>query len=190
MGTVELILTAIGLSMDAFAASVCRGLSCRKLTAGNILLTAAMFGGFQAAMPVMGYLMGITFEKYITAFYHWIAFALLCFIGGRTLFDVIYYKDTDCIGVCPEKNNLKELVMTAVATSIDALAVGVSLAFLKTDILAASAVIGIVTFAFSVIGVITGRRFGKKHHAAASAAGGIILIIIGIKILMEHLTGV
>ena len=187
MGITELILTALGLSTDAFAASVCRGLNAKNLTVKDILITALMFGGFQAAMPVIGYLTGIAFEKYITAVDHWIAFALLCFIGGKTLFDVIYYRDPDCIGAYNGGSGIKELLMTAVATSIDALAAGISLAFLNVRILTAAAVIGGITFVLSAFGMTAGRHLGGKHRTAASAAGGIILIIMGIRILMQHL---
>lgn len=186
MGITELILTALGLSTDAFAASVCRGLNAKKLTAKDVFTTALMFGGFQAAMPVTGYLTGKVFEKYITAVDHWIAFALLCFIGGKTLFDVIYYRDTDCIGAY---SGIKELLMTAVATSIDALAAGISFAFLNVPIFTAAAVIGGITFVLSALGMTAGRRLGEKHRSAASAAGGIILIIMGVRILMQHLKG-
>lgn len=187
MGIAELIMTALGLSADAFAASVCRGLSVKRLTVKDILITALMFGGFQAAMPVIGYFTGKAFERYITAVDHWIAFALLCFIGGKTLFDVIYYRGTDCIGTYGGGSGIKELIMTAVATSIDALAAGISLAFLKTDIITAALIIGGVTFILSAVGMTAGRHLGGKHRSAASAAGGIILIIMGIRILMQHL---
>ena len=181
----EVFLIGVGLSMDAFAAAVCRGLSMKKINYRHALIIGLFFGGFQALMPLIGWALGKQFAQYIESFDHWIAFGLLLIIGGKMILDVIRGEDESC----PYANGLdiKQLTVMAIATSIDALAVGVSFAFLKTNIFSAVAVIGLTTFVLSLIGVLIGNRFGEKYKNKATLAGGIILIAIGAKILLEHL---
>ncbi len=187
MGILELILIAVGLSMDAFAVSMCKGLCMKRLNRRNALVIAAFFGGFQAAMPLLGWLLGKQFENYITAVDHWIAFGLLSVIGGKMLYDALHGgEETDC-PVDPDRLDLRELLMLAVATSIDALAVGVTFAFLQVSIVPAVSLIGAITFALSFIGVAVGFKFGAKYEKKAQIAGGAVLILIGLKILLEHL---
>lgn len=181
----EVFLIGVGLSMDAFAAAVCRGLAMKKINYTHALIIGLFFGGFQALMPLVGWLLGRQFADYIEKFDHWIAFVLLLFIGGKMIIDVIRGEDESCPYV--DGLNVKQLTVMAVATSIDALAVGVSFAFLKTNIFSAVAVIGLTTFILSLIGVLIGNRFGAKYKNKATLAGGIILIAIGTKILLEHL---
>lgn len=187
MGVFEIFLIGVGLSMDAFAVSVCKGLGMNKINTKHTFIIALFFGGFQALMPLIGWLLGTRFEQYITAVDHWIAFGLLAFIGGKMLFDVLFGHEEEEVSAHTEVLDLKELFMLAVATSIDALAVGISFAFLKIDIFTSILIIGITTFILSIIGVIVGNRFGTKYQNKAAAAGGIILILIGTKILLEHL---
>ena len=189
MGFVELVLVAVGLSMDACAVSVCKGLSMRKVNYRHALVIALFFGGFQALMPLIGWLLGTQFESYITSVDHWIAFALLAFIGGKMLRDALRgegdaEEGTEASG---ERLDLKELTMLAVATSIDALAVGITLAFLRVDIVSSVLCIGVITFALSFLGVVFGNRLGSAFERRAQIAGGIVLICIGAKILLEHL---
>ena len=187
MGVFEIIMIGVGLSMDAFAAAICKGLNMRRLNAKSMIIVGFFFGGFQAGMPLLGWFLGRNFESYITSVDHWIAFALLGFIGGKMILDVI--KGDDDIGCCgcEEKLDIKEVFTLAVATSIDALAVGISFAFLKVNIAAAVSAIGATTFTFSALGVAIGNKFGAKYEKKATLAGGVILIFIGIKILLEHL---
>lgn len=191
MGFVELLLIGIGLSMDAFAVSVCKGLNMRKINYKHGFIIALFFGGFQAVMPLAGWLLGRSFESYITSFDHWIAFVLLAFIGGKMLFEAI--KGDDKPEDTPAADNevarldIKELFLLAVATSIDALAVGITFAFLKTNIWTSISIIGITTLILSFIGVVIGNKFGNKFEKKAEIAGGAILILIGVKILLEHL---
>lgn len=188
MGILEMVLIGVGLAMDAFAVSVCKGLSMRKINYKHAFITALFFGGFQALMPFIGWLLGTQFEKYITAVDHWIAFLLLLFIGGKMVWEVIKERNAQ-EEVTEEKFSYKQLVAESVATSIDALAVGITFAFLNTGIVLPMAIIGIVTFLIAFLGVIIGNRFGAKFKAKAELAGGIILILIGVKILAEHLMG-
>ncbi len=190
MGFIELFLIGVGLSMDAFAVSVCKGLSMRdRINKQHTFMIALFFGGFQAIMPLTGYLLGTSFEKYITAIDHWIAFALLAFIGGKMIFDVVFKKDDEEENVKAdgEKLDYKELFTLAVATSIDALAVGITFAFLQINIVSAITIIGCTTFVISIVGVVVGHKFGSKYQDKATLAGGIILVLIGVKILLEHL---
>ena len=188
MGFAELFLIGVGLSMDAFAVSVCKGLNMRdKINYKHAFIIALFFGGFQALMPAIGYFLGRNFEKYITAFDHWIAFGLLAFIGIKMIIDAI--KEWRCEDKVEDSDRLdiKELFMLAVATSIDALAVGITFAFLQVSIGAAVSIIGVTTFVLSIVGVVIGNKFGSKYKSKAELAGGIILVLIGLKILLEHL---
>ncbi len=185
MGFVELFLIGVGLSMDAFAVSVCKGLGMKKINGKGMLVIALFFGGFQALMPLIGWALGTRFESYITSVDHWIAFALLAFIGGKMIYEAVADKEQEV--AVAFKLDLKELLMLAVATSIDALAVGITFAFLQVNIWSAIALIGCTTFALSAVGVLVGHKFGSKYEKKAEIAGGVILILIGLKILLEHL---
>lgn len=182
MSFIELFLIAVGLSMDAFAVSVCKGLSVKRLSPKHALLVGIYFGGFQFLMPVIGYLLGFRFEHIITNIDHWIAFVLLAFIGGNMI--------KESFGKSEELNDdfsFKTMLMMAVATSIDALAVGITFAFLSVRILPSAGLIGITTFIISGAGIYIGNVFGAKYKSKAELAGGVILILIGVKILLEHL---
>lgn len=184
MGFFELFLIAVGLSMDAFAVAICKGLSVRKLKLSHMLITGAYFGVFQAVMPLIGYYLGQTFESYITSFDHWIAFVLLSLIGANMIRES-FSKEEE------EQNasfSFKTMLPLAVATSIDALAVGVTFGLMQgVNIFSAVGLIGVTTFVFSFVGVKIGNVFGSKYKSKAELAGGIILILMGIKILLEHL---
>jgi len=183
MGFLELFLIAVGLSADAFSVSVCKGLNMRKLNLKHAYLIAMFFGVFQAVMPLIGYLLGTGFSEYIERFDHWIAFVLLAF---KMVIEAIREKG----GEEEEKTDalsMGELTVLAIATSIDALAVGITFAFLKVNILPSVLLIGVTTFALSLGGVLLGNRFGAKYKTKAEVAGGVILILIGLKILLEHL---
>ncbi|MGN1136461.1 MAG: manganese efflux pump MntP family protein [Oscillospiraceae bacterium] len=187
MGFAELFLIGVGLSMDAFAVSVCKGLNMRgKVNFKHAGVIALFFGGFQALMPLIGYFLGIGFEKYITKIDHWIAFLLLGFIGGKMIVEAIKeWKAEDKQE--EDKLDIKELAILAVATSIDALAVGITFAFLNVNIWSAISIIGVTTFVLSIIGVVIGNKFGSRYKSKAELAGGIILVLMGLKILLEHL---
>ncbi len=188
MGIIELLLIAVSLSMDAFAVAVCKGLNMRRINYRHTLVIALFFGGFQALMPFVGWLLGRNFEQYITSFDHWIAFALLGVIGGKMIFEALTEKD-DSEEEAPHADglDLKELTVMAIATSIDALAVGITFAFLRVNIVYSVSVIGVTTFLLSALGVLIGNRFGAKYKNRAELAGGVILVLIGVKILLEHL---
>ena len=185
MGLLELLLIALGLSMDAFAVSLCKGLGMSKLRLRNATVIALFFGGFQAAMPLLGWLLGKQFESYITSVDHWIAFGLLSLIGGKMIYEVL--KKDRCPVVSGDILRIKELFLLAVATSIDALAVGITFAFLHVSIIPSVSLIGAITFVTSLAGVCIGHKFGSKLKSKAELAGGVVLILIGIKILLEHL---
>lgn len=189
MGLFEIFMIGVGLSMDAFAASMCKGLNMRRLNVKNMLIIGLFFGGFQALMPAVGWILGKQFEVYITSVDHWVAFALLAFIGGKMIYDVFGEKEEDEYGEKTDRIDMKEVLTLAVATSIDALAVGISFAFLQVEILKVVSVIGVTTFVLSIIGIAVGHMFGSKYEKKATLAGGIILILIGLKILLEH-TGI
>lgn len=186
MGLFELFLIGIGLSMDAFAVAVCKGLCMTKINKTHALIIALFFGGFQFLMPVIGWLLGTQFERYIVSFDHWIAFALLAFIGGKMIYEALG-DDEDEACSTDKRLDLKELTLLAIATSIDALAVGITFAFLKVNILPAASLIGVTTFTLSLGGVVIGNRFGSRYKKKAEICGGVILILIGLKILLEHL---
>lgn len=182
MSFIELFLIAVGLSMDAFAVSICKGLSVKKLSPKHVLLVGVYFGGFQFLMPVIGYLLGFRFEHLITNIDHWIAFVLLAFIGGNMI--------KESFGKSEEFNDdfgFKTMFLMAVATSIDALAVGITFAFLNVSIIPAASLIGVTTFIIAAVGIYIGNVFGAKYKSKAELAGGIILVLIGVKILLEHL---
>lgn len=183
MGILTIIIIAIGLAMDAFAVSICKGLSMKKMSWKKGLIIGGYFGFFQALMPLVGYLLGIGFQDKVTGIDHWIAFILLGIIGINMIKEALSKEEE-------EKNDsvdFKEMIVLAIATSIDALAVGITMAFLEVNIALAITIIGIITFAISVIGVKIGNIFGNKYEKKAELAGGIILILMGIKILLEHL---
>lgn len=184
---IELFLIGIGLSMDAFAVSVCKGLGMEKINRKQAVIIGLYFGGFQALMPFLGWLLGSRFQKYITSVDHWIAFVLLVFIGGKMIVEAV--RDKEVIEVVQKDLPLdhKEMLLLAIATSIDALAVGITFAFLETPIVEAITIIGCTTFVLSILGVVTGNFFGTRYKKKAEIAGGIILILIGLKILLEHL---
>ena len=184
MGIAELLLIGVGLSMDAFAASVCKGLGMRTIRWRQGLVIALFFGGFQAAMPLIGWALGRQFEAYITSIDHWIAFLLLGYIGGKMIWDAFHEGEEE---QAAGQFALKALFLLAVATSIDALAVGITFAFLRVSIVPAAALIGGTTFAISLVGVWIGHRFGSRYKRRATLAGGVILCLIGLKILLEHL---
>lgn len=182
MSLAELFILAVGLSMDAFAVAVCKGLSLQKMEFKHGVITGLYFGGFQALMPLIGYLLGVQFSGMITSVDHWIAFVLLALIGGSMI------KESREQAECVDPSfHVKKMLPLAVATSIDALAVGVTLAFLKVNIVSAVSFIGIITFVFSFAGVKIGNVFGIRYKSKAELAGGIILILMGLKILLEHL---
>jgi len=183
MSTWEIFAIAIGLAMDALAVAICRGLKNGRVKLSDAFITALFFGGFQALMPLLGYLLGSTFESYITAFDHWIAFVLLAIIG----INMIKEASSDCHVDDHRKSGILNLILLAIATSIDALAIGVTFAFLKVNVVHAVAVIGGTAFVLSFIGVGVGSFIGAKFKKSAEIFGGIILIGMGTKILIEHL---
>lgn len=189
MGIVELFLTGVGLAMDAFAVSVCKGLSMKKIRYGHAVVIALFFGGFQALMPFLGWALGTQFKDYIISIDHWIAFVLLAIIGGKMLKEAFSADKEEAVQECEqgERMNYKELFLLAIATSIDALAVGVTFAFLNVNIYLAITIIGVVTFLLAFVGVVIGNIFGSKYEKGAQIVGGAILIGIGLKILLEHL---
>ena len=188
MGFVELFLIGVGLSMDAFAVSICKGLGMKRLNMEQALVIGLFFGGFQALMPLIGWALGTQLADFITPIDHWIAFILLALIGGKMLLVAFREGDEEEAGEPKDTRlDLKELLMLAIATSIDALAVGITFAFLGANIVVAIAVIGVTTFALSVVGVAVGHAFGARYEKGATIAGGIVLILIGCKILLEHL---
>ncbi len=183
MSILSLFIIAVGLSMDAFAVSICKGLALQKINVRKAVTVGAWFGIFQAVMPLAGYFLGRGFRQYITSFDHWIAFVLLTLIGANMIREAVSgreEKESDSL-------NVKEMFLLAVATSIDALAVGVTFAFLDVNIVPAVLFIGVITFSISCIGVKIGSIFGTKFKSKAEIMGGAILILMGIKILAEHL---
>ena len=190
MGYLELALIGVGLSMDAFAVSVCKGLSMRKVDKKYMFVLAAFFGGFQALMPALGWLLGSQFQSYITAIDHWIAFILLGFIGGKMILEAVKeWNEEDIVEVKDQPLDHRNMFVLAVATSIDALAVGITFAFLDTPILEAITIIGITTMIISIVGVVIGNYFGGKYKHKAELVGGIILVLLGVRILIQHLSG-
>ncbi|PXV96138.1 putative Mn2+ efflux pump MntP [Lachnotalea glycerini] len=183
MSLIELFVLAVGLSMDAFAVAICKGLAMKKISFKKALTVGLYFGIFQAVMPLAGYLLGIRFQSKITAIDHWITFVLLGIIGANMVKEAMNQESEEA----DDSLCFKNMFVLAIATSIDALAVGVTFAFLQVDIVSAVSFIGLVTFTLSVIGVKIGNVFGTKYKAKAELTGGIILILMGFKILFEHL---
>lgn len=183
MDLLSLFILAVGLSMDAFAVSICKGLAMDRVTLKKAGIVGLWFGGFQALMPAIGYLLGSQFEQFITAIDHWIAFVLLGLIGASMIKEALSKDEEHATASL----DVKTMFLLAVATSIDALAVGVTFAFLQVNILAAVLFIGMTTLILSMIGVKVGNVFGLHYKAKAEIAGGVILILMGIKILLEHL---
>lgn len=183
MSWIEFLLIGIGLSMDAFAVSVGKGLSVGKTRLSHALSVGLWFGGFQALMPLIGYFLGSSFAAAVTSVDHWIAFGLLFIIGANMIREAVRGEDSDM----DDSFSFKTMLILAVATSIDALACGVTFAFLETDIWEAVTIIGLTTFVLSIIGLKTGSFLGERFHKGAGIAGGIVLIAIGLKILIEHL---
>ena len=183
MSLFSLFLIAVGLSMDAFAVSICKGLAMKKLSLPKICIVGLWFGSFQAIMPGIGFLLGNQFEKYITAIDHCIAFGLLSLIGISMIRESLAKEENST----DESLDFRTMFMLAVATSIDAMAVGITFAFLRVSIVRAVCFIGCITFLLSCIGVKVGHTFGTKYKAKAELTGGIILILLGVKILLEHL---
>jgi len=184
MGIFELFILAVGLAMDAFAVSICKGLAMKKAGIKEGLIVGLWFGGFQALMPLIGYLLGSAFEVYIKKFDHWVAFILLAIIGGMMIKESFSKDEEETDGSLV----LKTMLVMAVATSIDALAVGISFGILPdVNIWVAITLIGVITMGLCMVGVKIGNVFGSKYRSKAELAGGIILVLIGIKILLEHL---
>ena len=187
MGFVELFLVAVGLSMDAFAVSICRGLGMRRLNLRTAAVLALFFGCFQALMPLVGWALGSQLMWLIAPVDHWVAFVLLAFIGGKMLWEAFHEDDEGCGCEDTSAIDLREFLVLAVATSIDALAAGISFAALNVDIVASVSLIGVITFALSFVGVAVGHFFGARYERPASVVGGVVLILIGLKVLLEHL---
>lgn len=185
---IELFLLGVGLSMDAFAVSVCKGLGMKKLNKKQALIIGLYFGGFQALMPFVGWLLGSQFQKYITSIDHWIAFILLGFIGGKMMIEAVReWNEEEVVDVMDAPIDHKNMLVLAVATSIDALTVGITFAFLGTLIVEAITIIGITTMVISIAGVVVGNFFGSRYKSKAEFIGGLILVLLGLKILLEHL---
>ncbi len=183
MGILSIVVIAVGLAMDAFAVAICKGLSMKKMSWRKGLIVGGYFGFFQAFMPLLGYMLGVGFHEKVTQVDHWFAFVLLSAIGINMIKEALS-KEEECKN---DSVNFKEMVVLAVATSIDALAVGITMAFLEVNVISAILLIGIITFVISVIGVKIGNVFGDKYEKKAEFIGGIILILMGTKILLEHL---
>ena len=189
MGIFELFLIGVSLSMDAFAVAICHGLSMPKLNLRHGVVIALFFGGFQALMPFLGWILGSQFARYIESVDHWVAFALLALIGGNMVREALSNEEEEEETACAtaDRLDLKRLFMMAIATSIDALAVGVTFAFFRVPILPAITIIGITTFCISLGGVLVGNYFGTRYKKRAEITGGVVLILLGAKILLEHL---
>ena len=186
MTIADLMLISIGLAMDAFAVSVCKGLSMKKLDLKGGIITALFFGVFQGVMPMIGYFLGTRFANLISSFSHLVSFGLLAFIGGKMIFEAVMGDAEEESGK-EYKLDLKELTLLAIATSIDALAVGIVFAAEKTNLIFSVTMIGVITFALSLLGVYIGHRFGSKYEKGAEIAGGAVLILIGVKLLLGGL---
>lgn len=184
MSIIEIALIGVGLAMDAFAVSICKGLAMRRMNYKKAIIIAAFFGVFQALMPALGYVLGTTFANKIAAIDHWITFILLALIGANMIKEALSSDDDECQD---DSLRLGDLIMLSIATSIDALAVGITFAFFNVSLLLSVSMIGIITFIICVIGVKVGNVFGEKYKSKAELAGGLILIVMGAKILIDHL---
>ena len=184
MSIIEIALIGVGLAMDAFAVSICKGLAMRRMNYKKAIIIAAFFGVFQALMPALGYVLGTTFANKIAAIDHWIAFILLALIGANMIKEALSSDDDECQD---DSLRLGDLIMLSIATSIDALAVGITFAFFNVSLLLSVSMIGIITFIICVIGVKVGNVFVEKYKSKAELAGGLILIVMGAKILIDHL---
>lgn len=186
MGILELVLLSIGLAMDAFSVSVCKGLNMKKLSVRDGIIIAFFFGAFQTGMPLIGYFLGSRFAGYIASFSHWVAFILLAVIGGKMVFEAVHGGDEEDSS---DEFRLKigELFVLAIATSIDALAVGIVFVAAKANLVLSVSMIGIITFMLSFAGVVIGHKFGSRFEKKAEVAGGVILILIGVKLLLDGL---
>ena len=184
MSIIEIALIGVGLAMDAFAVSICKGLAMRRMNYKKAIIIAAFFGVFQALMPALGYVLGTTFANKTAAIDHWIAFILLALIGANMIKEALSSDDDECQD---DSLRLGDLIMLSIATSIDALAVGITFAFFNVSLLLSVSMIGIITFIICVIGVKVGNVFGEKYKSKAELAGGLILIVMGAKILIDHL---
>lgn len=182
---IELFLIGVGLSMDAFAVAICKGLGMRRVNVAHAIVIALFFGGFQALMPLIGWVLGSQFAAFIEPVDHWIAFFLLAFVGGKMLWDAFREDEEELAD--SGKLDIAELLMLAIATSIDAFAVGIGFAFLRVEILPAIGIIGVTTFLLSLAGVVIGNQFGARYEKVSTIVGGVVLIAIGLKILLEHL---
>ena len=185
MGLAELFIIAVGLSMDAFAVSICKGLSLGKIKLKHMCIAGLWFGGFQGLMPAIGYFLGSFFADMVSKYAHWVAFILLAIIGGNMIKESFEKDECDCCG--DAAMDAKTMFVMAIATSIDAMAVGVSFAFLQVKIIPAVTFIGVITFICSGLGVKIGSIFGSKYKSKAELAGGIVLILMGTKTLLEGL---
>lgn len=184
MSFLEISLIGVGLAMDAFAVSICKGLAMKKMSYQKAIIIALFFGGFQALMPALGYILGTAFASKIAAIDHWIAFILLGLIGINMIKEALSKDEDECLD---DTLRFGDLIMLSIATSVDALAVGITFAFFNVSIVLSTTVIGIITFIICVIGVKVGNVFGEKYKSKAELAGGVLLIIMGCKILMDHL---
>ncbi len=183
MKVTELLLLSVGLAMDAFAVSICKGISMKKMNWKKAIIIGLYFGGFQALMPTIGFFLGSAFQSLITNIDHWIAFILLAIIGGGMIKES-FEEDSENRN---DDVSFKTMILLAIATSIDALAVGITFAFLNVNLILAVSLIGIITFIIAVLGTKIGNRFGDKYERKAEIVGGVILILLGLKILLEHL---
>lgn len=183
MEIIEILLISIGLAMDAFAVAVCKGLAMAKMNWKKAIIIGLYFGIFQAIMPIIGYYLGESFQGLVTSVDHWIIFGLLTLIGGNMIKEALDKEKKEA----NDNIDVKTMIILAIATSIDALAIGITLAFFEINLTLAVSLIGIIAFIFSILGVKIGNKFGEKYERKAEIAGGIILIIIGVKILLEHL---
>jgi len=180
---IEIFLISLGLAMDAFAVAICKGLSMKKMNYQKAIIIAIYFGLFQALMPIIGYFLGDTFDHEVTSIDHWIIFVLLSLIGGNMIKEAFSKEEEKS----NDKTDFKTMIVLAIATSIDALAIGITFAFLKVNLLLAASSIGVITFILSFIGVKIGNVFGDRYEKKATFAGGFILMLIGLKILLNHL---
>lgn len=183
MGTLEILLVSLGLAMDAFAVAICKGLSLKEMDWKKALKVGLYFGGFQAGMALIGFLFGNIFSSIVEKVDHWIAFLLLLFIGSQMIREAF----SDNSEKCNSDISIKTMIILAIATSIDALTVGITFAFFKIDIISAIISIGLIAFILSILGVKIGNKFGERYERKSEIAGGVILILIGTKILLEHL---